>query len=273
MSWFYALNNEQKGPVTEQELTQLVQQGAVTGDTLVWKEGQAEWRPYREVAPAPGSPPPLSQAAVGVPGGVVCGECGRSFRPDEVVSISGRNICGSCKPLVVQRLKEGTFVGGASEQIRQEHINHEASIRSVGFLYMLGGVLTALPALLLIASGGRTDMGSMAEGMTLGLVSAVSIATGLGLRALKRWARSVSFILSCIGLLAIPIGTIINGYVLYLLASQKGKTVFSDDYKQTIAETPHIKYKTTIFVWIVLALLLLVVLVGLIGFAFRTAVR
>jgi hypothetical protein len=33
--------------------------------------------------------------------------------------------------------------------------------------------------------------------------------------------------------------------------------VFSDEYKRVIAETPHIKYRTSIVVWIFLGLLLL----------------
>lgn len=276
MSWFYALNNEQKGPVTEQELSQLVQQGAVTGDTLVWKEGLAEWRPYREVAPAPGSPPPLSQAVADVPGGVVCGECGRSFRSDEVVVIGGRSICGSCKPIVVQRLKEGTFFGGASEEIRKEHLKHEASIRSVGFLYLLGGVFSALGAAgMLVASiTSRSALGGFP--IIVGIIylglAALLLTCGMGVRKLKPWARTGSIILSCIGLLGIPVGTLINGYILYLLLSKKGKTVFSEDYKRVIAETPHIKYKTSIIVWVFLAILLLLILVMIFGFILKAKV-
>lgn len=275
MSWFYALNNEQKGPVTEQELTQLVQQGAVTGDTLVWKEGQAEWRPYREVAPAPGSPPPISQAAVGVAGGVVCGECGRRFNPDEVVAIGGRNICGSCKPLVVQRLKEGTFVGGASDQIRQEHINHEASIRSVGFLYLVGSVFTCLASVSMMfgpGAGGLSGTFAVSLGLIYFALFTFFLVFGIGIRKLKPWARTGSIVLSCIGLLGIPIGTLINGYILYLLLSKKGKTIFSEDYKRVVAETPHIKYKTSIIVWVFLAILLLLILVAVFGFMFKTKV-
>lgn len=57
MNWFYAENSERKGPVPDDQLQSLVHSGVIQGDTLVWREGMAEWRPWREAAP--GTPPPL----------------------------------------------------------------------------------------------------------------------------------------------------------------------------------------------------------------------
>ena len=62
-----------------------------------------------------------------------------------------------------------------------------------------------------------------------------------------------------LGLLSFPVGTIINGYILYLLFSKKGERVFSADYQAIVDATPHIKYKTSIIVWIFLVLLLLMI--------------
>ena len=45
-------------------------------------------------------------------------------------------------------------------------------------------------------------------------------------------------------------------YILYLLLSKEGTVVFSDHYKQVIAQTPHIQYKTSVIVWILLLLVL-----------------
>ena len=87
---------------------------------------------------------------------------------------------------------------------------------------------------------------------------------------MKKWARIPTGILSGIGLLAFPIGTLINAYVLYLIFSAKGKMVFSDEYRAVIEQTPHIKYRTSIIVWIVLGLLLLLIAFGIFGaFSFR----
>lgn len=46
--WYYAINGEQAGPVEEAELKQLSAQGKVQPDTLVWKEGMQDWKPYSE---------------------------------------------------------------------------------------------------------------------------------------------------------------------------------------------------------------------------------
>ena len=78
----------------------------------------------------------------------------------------------------------------------------------------------------------------------------------------------VSFrVLAVLGLIQIPIGTIINGYVLYLMFSDKGKVVFSPEYQEIREATPEVKYKTSMIVWVFLAIL--VVLLGVaLAFAF-----
>ena len=50
-------------------------------------------------------------------------------------------------------------------------------------------------------------------------------------------------------------GTLIGFYMLYLLLSKKGTMVFSPEYKEIIAQTPHMKYKTSPVVWIALGLI------------------
>ena len=82
----------------------------------------------------------------------------------------------------------------------------------------------------------------------------------------------IAIVLSAIGLLGFPIGTLISAYFLYLLVSEKGKVVFSDEYKEVIRKTPHIRYKTSIVVWIFLGLLLLLIGLGLVGLLFGRAV-
>jgi uncharacterized membrane protein len=47
--WYYAENNEQRGPVLEAELKSLLA-GKLPTDTLVWKEGMSNWTPAAQVA-------------------------------------------------------------------------------------------------------------------------------------------------------------------------------------------------------------------------------
>ena len=96
-------------------------------------------------------------------------------------------------------------------------------------------------------------------------VAGLQIWTAIGLRQLRSWARIVSGVLSGIGLLGFPLGTLLNGYILYLLFSKKGTMVFSDEYKRVIELTPGIKYRTSIVVWIFLGLLLVLLGVAVFG--------
>lgn len=53
--WYYAdTRNTRHGPVTQPALLQLRQDGIVGEATLVWREGLAEWQPFRELAQALG---------------------------------------------------------------------------------------------------------------------------------------------------------------------------------------------------------------------------
>ena len=47
--WYYAENNEQRGPVLESELKGLLASTKLPGDTLVWKEGMANWTAASQV--------------------------------------------------------------------------------------------------------------------------------------------------------------------------------------------------------------------------------
>jgi hypothetical protein len=72
-------------------------------------------------------------------------------------------------------------------------------------------------------------------------------------------------VLSGLGLLGFPIGTAINAYILYLFLSKKGRTIFAPEYQAVIAATPEVKYRTSILVWIFLALLVALLAFGLLG--------
>lgn len=147
-----------------------------------------------------------------------------------------------------------------AEEVRQEHIKHEASVRSIGILYYLGGFFVVLGAVsLMLPLMSKAE--SLGSGLIIGpiyiVLGVVSVIVGRGLRALKPWARTTSIVFAFIGLLGFPIGTLINGYILYLLLSEKGKRIFQPDYPEIVSATPHIKYRTSMVVWIVLGILVL----------------
>ena len=106
MAWYYAQGDERIGPVDEGEFTALVESGSVTGQTLVWREGMADWQPYRTIA----GRPVISGGVDGpdeVGGMAPCVECGLSFPTDELVSYEQHRVCATCKDVFFQRIREG----------------------------------------------------------------------------------------------------------------------------------------------------------------------
>ena len=148
--------------------------------------------------------------------------------------------------------------GGDAESIRRAHIKHEAQVKSIGSLYWIGAAFILIGLFFLpVSNMKRDDWTGLA--VLAGLL-VFQIVVGAGLRRLKPWARVASIILSALGLLAFPIGTIINLIILIILGSKKNRVVFSQDYQAIIAATPHVKYKTSKIVWIALGIFVLIVL-------------
>ena len=128
MNWFYAQDGRQAGPVEDNELDRLAQTGTINGATLVWHSGMASWQPYSQARPAAAAIAPVPAYAGGMPGptapspgtmlapaagGVRCSECAQVFPADEVVQVEGLNVCANCKPLLLQKLREGVRPVGA----------------------------------------------------------------------------------------------------------------------------------------------------------------
>ncbi|HTL59122.1 MAG TPA: DUF4339 domain-containing protein [Candidatus Limnocylindrales bacterium] len=100
MSWFYALESQRIGPVTDSQLDELVRSGKIGPATLVWREGMADWQPLNVTRPLP---PPVPGALAGN----TCAECGRTFPPQDVIRLHNAWVCAQCKPVFLQRLTEG----------------------------------------------------------------------------------------------------------------------------------------------------------------------
>jgi hypothetical protein len=63
--------NNQRGPVTEEEIGRLIREGTIQRETLIWTQGMSEWRQANQVegfaAIFGPSPPPLPQASTPPP--------------------------------------------------------------------------------------------------------------------------------------------------------------------------------------------------------------
>jgi hypothetical protein len=101
MDWFYALGNEQRGPVSAAELRALFDSGQISGENLVWQEGMSEWQPLSTVAhnlpeaAEPSFPGAASAASMARETGS-CSVCGKSFPGHDLSTRNGQPICTSC---------------------------------------------------------------------------------------------------------------------------------------------------------------------------------
>lgn len=138
MKWYYVENGQQAGPVEETELPGLIQSGRLNGNTLAWHEGMGAWQPFSTVAPPgilPAAPPvtptPLSAGDDSAPD-AVCSECGNLFPKSDLIKHGTSYICGNCKPVFMQRVREGLGAtatgtpGSVSEaQVRARDYDHD----------------------------------------------------------------------------------------------------------------------------------------------------
>lgn len=147
-------------------------------------------------------------------------------------------------------------------EIRETHLKHEASIKAVGLLCILGGVL--LLGSFAFVSIETIAAGTLAESPAMGLLFAVAFGTlqlisGIGLRQLQGWSRIPATIVAAVSMVSVPVGTVIGVYVLYLLFSPKGSKVLSAEYRDIVALTPELHYRTSRRFWIFILVAMLIV--------------
>ncbi|HEU0120199.1 MAG TPA: RDD family protein [Bryobacteraceae bacterium] len=95
MSWYYAVNGQQEGPVEDAELQALAGAGTVTAATLVWRPGMEGWKAFGALAPASAAP------------AYYCQTCRKAWALEQMIPLRGVLICAVCKPVVLQKMREG----------------------------------------------------------------------------------------------------------------------------------------------------------------------
>ncbi|HEY1122025.1 MAG TPA: hypothetical protein VGE67_10510 [Haloferula sp.] len=164
------------------------------------------------------------------------------------------------------------------EAIRSKHLKHEASLKAVGVLCFLGGAISIVSMVAMVAVLGdvRTRSESEADSrqwvmMAVGTGVAICVAqfaAGWGLRKLRPWAKIPAGLLAVVGLVrqfpvVAPvhvIGMLVSVYVLYLLFSAKGRKILSPGYSEIVAQTPHLRYRTPLWIKIAVVVILLFLL-------------
>jgi len=125
MSWYYQDGDQQVGPVSKAELQELIKTRRINGRTQVRNLNMAQWRTLSDIVHA-GEDKLSSPSAAGevhAPKApvasslsqhiAVCSQCARTFPRDQVLEFDDQVICAACKPMFVQRLKEGATLSGS----------------------------------------------------------------------------------------------------------------------------------------------------------------
>ena len=97
MEWYYAEAGQRVGPIPEAEFRALCAAGRIRAEGLVWTAGMAEWQPLGTIN--------LRSVAAAEDGGA-CTECKRRFSPEDLLIFRSARICGGCKDIFFQRLRE-----------------------------------------------------------------------------------------------------------------------------------------------------------------------
>ncbi len=117
MKWYYVDGKDRLGPFEDDDFRKLIDEGTITDETLIWNQSMESWQPLESVsalkqsdavdappvvAPSPGTTEPLYS----------CSECGNDFPKDELIQFENARVCGNCKPVFVQKIREGVSVSG-----------------------------------------------------------------------------------------------------------------------------------------------------------------
>lgn len=153
---------------------------------------------------------------------------------------------------------EITLAHSEEETLRRAHLSAEGSVKSVGVLLILGGLMTSSAGA--NATVDWVPFGPLAVPASfLTILGAIQAGVGIGIRLLQPWSRIPGIILCTLGLLRFPAGTIFCVFFIYYLANTRGSFVLSPAYRSIVAATPHVKRKSSA-VFLVLLFILLVVL-------------
>lgn len=108
-------------------------------------------------------------------------------------------------------------------------------------LNFIGAPITLLMGFFMIYLG-QTDQGNEMRGLMMGVgavyigLGAMSLLIGIGLWNLRSYGRTLQIVSSCIGLLAIPIGTIISGLILWYFFKPGVKVLFSEKPVRSLSQ-------------------------------------
>ena len=194
MNWYYADAGQQVGPISEAELEALAQSGKIQPSTLVWRDGLADWIPYGQIKPGAAPEPTGLPPAAAPTDEIVCAECNKIFSKNSAIQYGGVWVCATCKPIFVQKLREGATLPGQGGALNYAGFWIRFGAKFVDGLIFL--VVLAIPIGFFIfaniksaAQGGQGGFGQVA--LQLGIqVAAIAVAVGYNTFFIGKYAAT-----------------------------------------------------------------------------------
>jgi type II secretory pathway pseudopilin PulG len=145
-----------------------------------------------------------------------CTRCGQAAVP-------GTAFCAGC----------GNPIAGPSPAAA---LRRPTIVSVLAGLQYAGGAIALIAALGLFAAAGKGEERtfSLALGALFAVAGALQISCGFGLWNLRSWGRILQMVLAGIGLLGIPLGTVISILILVYMSKPGVKVLFSEKHPNTL---------------------------------------
>lgn len=154
-----------------------------------------------------------------------------------------------------------------AERIRREFLSREASIKSIGTLCYLGSILLSFYSVVFLTVS-VNGFGSIVAALTAVVVCAGLAVLhgwiGHGLRNFRHVVRPWAIVISVLWMFYPGIGTVLGILAVIWLSGKKARYVLSEEYREIVEATPHIRYKTSRVTWIVLGILIAVIVLAVV---------
>lgn len=116
MSWYYAVGEQKVGPVSKTDLKALIQTKKIGAQTMIWRPGMTDWQTLGAIVRQKNSQNASNRVPSAAPvQRATCMECGQTYPRADMIPFKESWICGQCKPLFVQKVKEGVPVAGVMD--------------------------------------------------------------------------------------------------------------------------------------------------------------
>ena len=115
MNLYYEVGDQQVGPIGKSELETLVKEKKLNSKTMVWQDGMESWEELGVFIRNRKEKDVQNKLPAGSVPKSVCSECGQAFAEEEMISFQDSWVCAGCKPVFIQKVKEGVSVAGAMD--------------------------------------------------------------------------------------------------------------------------------------------------------------